>query len=307
MRPIEPVEAQTITVRFWGVRGSIASPEPENLRYGGNTSCVEVRAGDQIFILDAGSGIRRLGRALAQEFGARPVHATLLISHTHWDHIQGIPFFQTAYFAANTIRILGAAGMAPTLRTAFKNQMDPIHFPVPLSRLVGLEPVDELPEEPTEVGGVGVRTVALNHPGGCTGFRLSANGVSVAYLPDHEPYASVALDRGTKGDNEKHAKLVEFLRHSDVLILDSQYTREEYPARAGWGHGCLDDSVHLAIDAQVGELVLFHHDPEHDDATIDQMVVRARRLISESGARLTVRAAVERERIVLRDRKQLAA
>lgn len=299
-----------MSIRCWGVRGSIPSPEPENVRHGGNTSCVELRVGEQIFILDAGSGIRRLGRELAREFGSHPIQATLLISHTHWDHIQGLPFFQTAYSATNSIRVLGAAGMATTLRAAFKNQMAPIHFPVPLSRLAGLELADELPADAAEIAGVEVRTTALNHPGGCTGFRMTAAGVSAAYLPDHEPFASVALADKLTLNNDAVAKqtaLIEFLRDCDLLILDSQYTREEYPTRIGWGHGCLDDSVNLAIRAGIRELVLFHHDPDHSDAMIDAMVARARRLVTDAGAPLKIRAACERERIVLNEQKQLAA
>ncbi len=299
-----------MTVRFWGVRGSIPSPEPENLRYGGNTSCVEVRAGRHIFILDAGSGIRRLGRELTGEFGDRPIDATLLISHTHWDHIQGLPFFQTAYSSSNRVRILGGHGTAATLRKAFKNQMASIHFPVPLSHLVGLEPVDELPSDNALLNGVRIRTVSLNHPGGCTGFRIEAGGASVAYLPDHEPYRSVAAPAkpGASARAEDfETALTDFVRECDLLILDSQYRRDEYPSRVGWGHGCLDDSVALAIRAQVGELVLFHHDPEHDDKMIDAMVADARRLTADSGSALKVRAACERERLLVREHRRLAA
>lgn len=242
-----------MTLRFWGVRGSIPSPAPENIGYGGNTSCVEVRAGNQIFILDAGSGIRQLGRELVNEFAHRRFNATLLISHTHWDHIQGLPFFQPAYSGASSIRVLGAQEMAVNFRQAFSNQMSPLHFPVPLSHLIGLEQMGALVDGTNAFGETEVRSIALNHPGGCTGFRLDAPGGSIAYLPDHEPYGRTSSDNAQSAD----AALLRFLRQADVLILDSQYTNAEYPTRVGWGHGCLDESVRLAIRADVRELSCF--------------------------------------------------
>ena len=300
-------EHHGFSVRFWGVRGSIPSPEPEHSGYGGNTACVEVRCDDQLIILDAGSGIRRLGRELAAQYGTTPIDATLLISHTHWDHIQGLPFFQAAYSASNCIRILGGPGTASRLQNAFRNQMSPMHFPVPLSHLGALEPVGELPSDDTMLGHVRVRTTALNHPGGCAGFRLEAGGSSVAYLPDHEAYLSRFAAAKDASAAAADAALVNFLRGTDLLILDSQYDRGEYPSRVGWGHSCVDDSVDLAIRAEVRTLALFHHDPEHDDAKINTMVAHARRLVANCGATLQVRAAREQEQIVLREKQRLAA
>ena len=292
-----------MTLRFWGVRGSIPSPAAENLGYGGNTSCVEVRAGNQIFILDAGSGIRQLGRELANEFERSRFEATLLISHTHWDHIQGLPFFQPAYSGASSIRIVGGAEMAANFRQAFSNQMSPMHFPVPLSHLIGVEQIGALAHGANSFGGTEVRSIALNHPGGCTGFRLDAAGGSIAYLPDHEPYGRGASDHYGSAE----AALIQFVRQVDVLVLDSQYTNAEYPTRVGWGHGCLEESVRLAMRADVRELVLFHHDPDHDDATIDSMVNQARRIAEKAGSSLHIRGARERQAIVVSERKQLAA
>lgn len=299
-----------LTVRFWGVRGSIPTPGPETVEYGGNTSCVELRCGPERLILDAGSGLRRLGLELARELAGQPLAANLLLSHTHWDHIQGLPFFRPAYDRANRVHILGAPGTRAKIETALRAQMDPIEFPVPLQFLAGIAAIDEFASSATTLGAFGVRTLGLNHPGGCTGFRIEAAGRTVAYLPDHEPYR-LAIESGDPAvaARAKQAEndLVDFLAGCDLLILDSQYDRADYPSHVGWGHGCLDDSVALAARAGVGQLVLFHHDPEHDDRKIDAMLAQARRMVCEIGASLEVTAAREREELAPRARQQLAA
>ena len=288
-------------LRFWGVRGSIPAPGPETVRYGGNTACVELRLGDEVLILDAGSGLRRLGLLLMDEMAEKPIHTTLLISHTHWDHIQGLPFFRPAYASKNQVRILGAPGTRDRLRTALVRQMDSIQFPVRLESLTGIRAIDEFAAPTTSIGSFTICTIELNHPGGCTGFRITAAGKSVAYLPDHESYRSAAHSlrpRVARVASAASEELVQFLKGCEVLILDSQYDRTEYPSHIGWGHGCLDDSVALALRAQVEQLVLFHHDPNHDDTRIDAMVREARRQVTEAGAVLRVRAARELERLV---------
>lgn len=157
------------------------------------------------------------------------------------------------------------------------------------------------------IGSFVVRTIALNHPDGCTGFRIEANDISVAYLPDHEPYRSASASFGSAPVGQSESALVRFLDRCSVLILDSQYDRSEYPGHIGWGHGCLDKSVALALRAGVRSLVLFHHDPDHDDAKIDAMLDHARRRVAEAGSRMQVQAAREQERFVPRARRQLAA
>lgn len=156
-----------MSLRFWGVRGSIPSPSPETTRYGGNTSCIEVRFGDQILILDCGSGLRALGASLNAEFKTRGFNATVLISHTHWDHIQGLPFFAPAYADRNHLRIFSQAGSRTRVHKALNNQMEPMHFPVRFGELAGVAGVDELPKEGKQFGALTVRTMNLNHPGGC--------------------------------------------------------------------------------------------------------------------------------------------
>ncbi|MGH7939343.1 MAG: MBL fold metallo-hydrolase [Bryobacteraceae bacterium] len=302
--------SSALTVHFWGVRGSIPTPGPETVGYGGNTSCVELRCGDERLILDAGSGIRPLGLALSREFAQRPLATTLLLSHTHWDHIQGLPFFRPAYNRANQVRILGAPGTRAKIHTALSAQMDPIEFPVPLQSLSGIATVDEFASAATTMGKFAIRMIGLNHPGGCTGFRITAGERTVAYLPDHEPYR-LAIDSGAPAAAARalqaEGELLDFLGGCDLLILDSQYDRIDYPSHIGWGHGCLDDSVALALRASVGHLVLFHHDPEHDDRKIDAMLAQARQQVFEAGARLHITAARELEQIAPHAREKLAA
>lgn len=283
-----------VSVRFWGARGSIPSPSAETVDCGGNTSCVEIRADNQLLILDAGTGIRPLGASLQAEFETRGFEATLLISHTHWDHIQGLPFFAPAYSDRNRIKIYTPPGRRPQIKKAVDNLMDPIHFPVPPAALAAITGIEELPRAAHEIGHVRITVTNLHHPGGCGGFRLEVDGVSIAYLPDHEPYHSRTIGTpASTASGAAEAQLAGFVRDCDILILDTQYDETEYPARIGWGHGCVSDSVALAVAADVRELVLFHHDPAHPDAKIAQMVARAQELAREAGSRLNVRAAHE--------------
>ncbi len=288
---MRPNDKPALTVRFRGVRGSIPSPGPETARYGGNTSCVELRTGSDILILDAGSGIRSLGNDLIQELGARPIEANLLITHTHWDHIQGLPFFVPLYSARNRIRIISAMASAATLQRALRNQMQTMHFPVRFEQMRGLAGIEQL--SGGRIGRFVVTTLALNHPGGCAGVRIEAAGATVAYLPDHEPYRL----SGANAETRKCAKtLAQFVYGADVLILDTQYTEKEYRDYIGWGHGCVPDSVALAIEAEVGLLVLFHHDPSRSDRQIDEILEKAQQLAPPS---LRVLAAAENDSIIL--------
>ena len=264
------------------MRGSIPTPGPATVRYGGNTSCIEVRNDDEIIILDAGTGLRPLGLALLEEFKDRPLNLTLLITHTHWDHIQGLPFFAPIYNPRCRLRILGCQGSREGLLNALTGQMESTYFPVPFSKLPGNIEIEELENFNFDIGPVLVRAQRANHPGVCVGYRLFSPDGIVTYFPDTEPRPG--------GDDRE---MIEFIRDADVLILDSQYDRAEYRAHTGWGHGCVDDSVALALKAGVKKLCLFHHDPAHDDKQIDSFLKHARRLAAEQKAKLKVDAARE--------------
>ena len=284
---------EELMLRFRGVRGSIPAASPENMRYGGNTSCLEIRFEDQLLILDAGTGIRLLGDELLQNAPGNPIEATLLLSHTHWDHIQGLPFFTPGYSPKNRVTIFGAAGHGEQLKRALAAQMTPLHFPVGFEQMRGVGPIRELNSDVTKFGNLVVRTTQLNHPGGCTGFRIESAAGHVAYLPDHEPYRN---NGNGPGDATQRA-LIEFVRGVDLLILDTQYTSDEYANRIGWGHGCLPDSVELAIESGARRLILFHHDPSHNDRQIDRMVEVAR--ATAVGTSLMIEAASEYETLSL--------
>lgn len=283
-------------LKIWGVRGSIPVPGPTTLRYGGNTSCVELRVEGQIIILDAGTGIRELGLALEKEFGPKPIKITLLITHVHWDHIHGFPFFAPSYNRKNQIHILGYDGAKAELLDAFKGEMTTPFFPVDLSDLPGKINIQKLESNDFKIGNVRVRSNFLNHPGVCVGYRVFTSTGSIAYLPDNESFDAHKLhsakpnalspEQIDQRAEEGRAQLVEFLRGSDILLLDSQYTDKEYQKHIGWGHGSLSSAVNLAVDAGVKKLILFHHDPDHDDNKIDSMLADARKLAEKSGADL---------------------
>jgi len=289
-------------VRFWGVRGSIPTPGPTTVKYGGNTTCVEVRADGQLIILDAGTGMRLLGRNLVTEFDTQPLELTLLLTHTHWDHIQGLPFFTPFFKPQNHLRILGYEGARHGLEVVLAGQMETPFFPVGLREVPANVLIEELKEMNFRVGPVRVQATFANHPGVCVGYRLFTSDGSLAFFPDNEPYSETAPSPRVPGAPDaataafaraERQKMIEFLRGTDVLIMDSQYDCEEYKHHVGWGHGCVKEVVLLAIEAQVGRLFLFHHDPNHDDAKVAQLEAQARELVASKKSPLEVEAARE--------------
>ncbi len=311
--PVVPLAPGPAYVRFWGVRGSIPTPGPTTVQYGGNTSCVEVRADGQIIILDAGTGMRLLGQELVAEFESQPIDATLLLTHTHWDHIQGLPFFQPVYKPQNHLRILGFEGARHGLEVVLAGQMESPFFPIGLREVPANVRIEELQEMSFNVGPVRVEATFANHPGICVGYRLFTSGGSIAFFPDNEPFPEAAPPTRAAGGAEASAqpfaksenrKMIEFLRGTDVLIMDTQYDANEYKHHTGWGHGCPDDVVSLALEAEVKTLYLFHHDPSHDDAKISQMLEQARKLVAARKGNLHIEAAREGAMVELPARVQ---
>lgn len=264
----------TITIKFWGVRGSIASPGPTTAGVGGNTSCVEVRAGDARLVLDAGTGIRALGEQLVRE-GVGDV--ALLLSHTHWDHIQGLPFFVPAYLPGTRLAVYGQAS-GQMVRDVLERQMSSPVFPVRLDELASdLDTRDVGDRESFQIGDVRVTAAKLNHPGGVLAYRIEHGGRSVVYATDTEHYSCVDPALRALADR------------ADVLIYDSQYTPEEYrgeagPSKVGWGHSTWEEGVRLARVADVGRYVLFHHDPKRTDEGVAELERQAQRRFTASVA-----------------------
>lgn len=280
-------------VTFWGTRGSIAKAGPRTVRYGGNTSCVEVRSdAGHLVVLDAGTGLHELGHRLMESAQGRPIHGTLLISHTHWDHIQGLPFFAPLFEAGNEWHVYGPRGVDTTLSQILAGQMEYTYFPVALADLGATIDYHDLIEGTFVVDDLHVTTQYLHHPALTLGYRLEGrDGAVVVYSSDHEPHDVGLAAGGAVETSRGDAHHLALLRDADLVIHDAQYLAAEYAAKRGWGHSTMEYVVDAAIAADVRRLALYHHDPTRTDDAVDEMVERARARAAHTG--LDVFAASE--------------
>ena len=275
--------ASSMSVRFWGVRGSIACPGPATLRYGGNTPCVEIRCGSYTLIFDAGTGIRQLGNSLMDTLNGTGFD--IFLSHGHIDHVIGLPFFAPLFVEGQVVRVWGgslqpAGGVEEALRKLmsfpfFPLQVDALHAELEFHDFRAGDVINPRP-------GVTLRTAALNHPGGAIGYRIDYGGRSVAYVTDIE-----------LGDGPIDPKLLSLTKDAAIVILDTTYTDEELPSHIGWGHSSWQQGLRLANACGAGRLCLFHHDPEHDDAFMDKVrnaaeAARPGTIVASEGLRIEI-------------------
>jgi len=291
-------------IRFWGTRGSLAKPGPDTLRYGGNTSCVEVRtASGTLIVLDCGTGAHALGQALAA--GRAPVRGHLMITHTHWDHIQGFPFFAPLFARENEWDIYAPGGLGQQLERTLAGQMEYTYFPVTLQQLGATIRYHDLVEGSFMLDEVRVVTKYLNHPALALGYRLEADSVAFVYSSDHEPHVpwissdSVAGAAGATPAHHEDLRHVEFLAGADLVIHDAQYDLAEYRDKVGWGHTPAEYAVDYALAARARRLALYHHEPMRNDDGVDTLLETCRRRAAAAGGRLEVFAAAEGQVIEL--------
>lgn len=281
-------------VTFWGTRGSIAKAGPSTVRYGGNTSCVSIRSdGGTQLVLDCGTGAHGLGQHLIATAEGGPVDGHILISHTHWDHIQGLPFFAPLFVRGNNWHIYGPSGLGSSLGEILAGQMEYRYFPVEIGQLSAHVEHHDLVEGVFEVDDVVISTHYLNHPALTLGYRIEVDGAVVVYSSDHEPYdqeLAVGGDLGRNRHDDTHAR---FVRGADLLIHDAQYLGAEYPDHVGWGHSTVEYVVDLARRAGVHRVALYHHDPSRTDEQIDELVALARAHARSAGYDGEILAATE--------------
>lgn len=269
-----------MNLSFWGCRGTLPVPGEGSLRYGGNTSCVSIEfPRDELFIFDAGSGIKALSNHLLQQKRKR-IDGKIFISHPHWDHINSLPFFTPLYMQGNEFEILGAQHGDLTMRQIASAQMEGVYFPITLKEFAARVYFRDLREEVLEIGNVTVSTMLLSHPGVCLGYRVDYGDRSICYITDNEMF----LEDSEYYNPHYEAKLANFVRGCDVLITDSTYSDEEYVSKVGWGHSCIGKVAKLAHEGEVKQLFLFHHDPDQNDDDIDAKLETTQKLLSDMGS-----------------------
>jgi phosphoribosyl 1,2-cyclic phosphodiesterase/CheY-like chemotaxis protein len=283
-----------VKVRFWGVRGTLPVPGEGSLRYGGNTSCVSLAfPSGQLFVFDAGTGIRLLGEHLLAQ--KRRVDARLFISHPHYDHINALPFFGPLHVQGNDVEILGTRQGGKDIRTQVSAQMDDVYFPITIRELAANVRFRDLGEGTHDVDGIQVRAMLLSHPGQCLGYRIDYRGRSICYVTDNELFPA-----WTPHANPRYVQmLTDFVRDTDMLVTDATYADAEYPARVTWGHSCISEVATLAAGANVKNLYLFHHDPGQHDGDIDAKLAACRTRLDELGAATVCHAPHEGQEVLV--------
>lgn len=282
-------------VKFWGTRGSIPTPGHKTRRYGGNTSCVEIRIDDRLFICDGGTGLRELGVDLSSR--ADRLEAHLFFSHTHWDHIQGFPFFTPAYSPKSELHVYDVKQNDDRVQRLLLGQMHSEYFPVSFNDLGSTIRFSHLSDGEKSIDGVVVKYFEQVHPGRSFAYSFQKDGRKVVYATDSELDQHIenrsSADRDPALQRRLPKDVVAFVAGADLLIADGQYTDDEYPKKIGWGHPRASTVVDLAVQAGVKQLALYHHDPMHSDAFVDDVVLRCRKRASAAGSHLVVFGARE--------------
>ncbi len=292
---IDEFVSEKIAVTYWGVHGTLPVPGPGTLRRGGNTPCLSIEiGGEPLYIFDCGSGIKQLSDQIMAS-GQQRFSARIFISHTHWDHINTVPFFAPLYVRGNQVEIYGPYQGDLTIARAIAAQMEGVYFPVTIREFGAHLVFRDLREETVDFGLVKIDTMLLKHPGSCLGYKVRCHGRSICYITDNELY----LPSDPRRDQRYLDRLVEFVRGADLLITDTTYRDHEYPSKVDWGHSCVSEVADLAVRAQVKRLHLFHHDPDQSDDDIDRKLDEARVHISRLGGNVECDAPAEKSKLVI--------
>ena len=295
LKSISEMVSDRLAVHYWGVHGTLPAPGEAYTRYGGNTSCVSVEvSGEPLYVFDCGSGIKKLSDRVMAGSGER-LSARVFISHTHWDHINTVPFFAPLYIRGNQIEVFGPYQGNLTIERAISAQMESVYFPVTIREFGARLMFRDLREETLEFGPVRIETMLLRHPGYCLGYKLICRDRTICYITDNELY----LPTDPRHDARYVERLADFVRRADVLITDTTYRDHEYPSKVDWGHSCVSQVADLAARAEVKRLHLFHHDPDQTDADIDLKLDETRKELERLGSKVICEAPAEGSELVL--------
>lgn len=267
---------EKIVVQFWGVRGTLPVSGKQNVRYGGNTSCITLNFKKHFFIFDAGTGIKSLSTYLEQQ-GKKPISAKIFISHSHHDHINGFPFFAPLYSKDNRFEIFGTPHGDVDIKQILSQQMNSIYFPITLRELLATLTFRNLSEETFEIDDVTVKTIFLNHPGRCLGYRIQYQNKSFCYITDNE----LPLENSPDFNPNDVDKLIQFIHGADIVVMDTTYSDKEYLCKIHWGHSSVSRVIDIVDAAKVKLVCLFHHDPDQTDKEIDEKLAYAKALLKK--------------------------